>query len=641
MQLSELTVKNWLAFEDASIRLVPNGITMLVGPNNAGKSALLNAIAKVVAPGSTFEGLRLGSGSTRIEATYDVPDRWRDRLLNETFGDHTERWADAGAMRRVAFVFETFRRPAMRLLEVQGTVDGTTLVPVVRFDPNNHKVSSVNWQPIAASQQPRAITLDQAVNIQPSIESLEQFGRAPAISYLEALNEWRSGFYHFLPIRQGGGDQGTASNNTPDLQPRGENLAEHLLWIKINDDRSWDRIKRVVAELVPDVGELSIETSGQPVRVYFDQPGVGKVYLKALGTGVEQLLMIVAVGVRGRTGGTLLVEEPETGLHPEAQRWLLRYLSEWSAQRQIVVSTHSTVFLDRSVDMQAPVYSVRRSCGASTVAESTADPRGVLADLGVRLSDFLSADGVVLVEGKTDVGPLERWFGPEMHNANVRVVVAGGGDSAWDVDRFAGWTQKAQELHAQVLFMRDRDELPDSKVEQLEESGAVVVLRRRELENYFLVPSAIEAVLVKQGVTSCGVVEIEQRLRSLKDALKVRVVLKRLAYDLGSVRPLDRRDVQELLRGRVDLDAVLAKIGSHRVTRQRVRELWRRHRADVDAAWPARWMELVEGSELLDLVWRSNGRRYQKEVGIELAAHVDPPIELADAVGHFLKRLSR
>jgi hypothetical protein len=53
------------------------------------------------------------------------------------------------------------------------------------------------------------------------------------------------------------------------------------------------------------------------MRVVFAS-SAGELNLKDLGTGVEQLLMTLVVGLTEQAPLTLLIEEPETNLNPMA-----------------------------------------------------------------------------------------------------------------------------------------------------------------------------------------------------------------------------------------------------------------------------------------------------------------------------------
>lgn len=41
----------------------------------------------------------------------------------------------------------------------------------------------------------------------------------------------------------------------------------------------------------------------------------------------------------------IFIDEPEQSLHPQAQRALLEVISEYSSDRQIVIATHSPIFV--------------------------------------------------------------------------------------------------------------------------------------------------------------------------------------------------------------------------------------------------------------------------------------------------------
>jgi len=99
------------------------------------------------------------------------------------------------------------------------------------------------------------------------------------------------------------------------------------------------------------------------------------------------------------------MEEPENSLHPKAQRQLLSVIQEISENTQVLVTTHSPVFIDRS-KFENNIILTRTSRG-NTVAK-TFDVNlleSIRADLGIKTSDALLKGGgncAVLVEGKTE-----------------------------------------------------------------------------------------------------------------------------------------------------------------------------------------------------------------------------------------------
>ncbi len=84
-----------------------------------------------------------------------------------------------------------------------------------------------------------------------------------------------------------------------------------------------------MATIVPHIGQLEVRTGGNQMQAVFAAGDV-ELNLKDLGTGVEQLLMTLVVGLTEAPPLTLVIEEPETNLHHAAQRALLGLLKDWS-----------------------------------------------------------------------------------------------------------------------------------------------------------------------------------------------------------------------------------------------------------------------------------------------------------------------
>lgn len=135
---------------------------------------------------------------------------------------------------------------------------------------------------------------------------------------------------------------------------------------------------------------------------------------------------------------------------------------------------------------------VARHEGASQARSLGSDALDALEELGVRLSDVLSADRLLLVEGPTDEALLRVWFPEELANQRVAVVNAVGGDNARYARHLRTWLAEADLLgDRRDLFLRDRDELSEADIKSLEAGGFVCVPLRREIENYLLDAAAL------------------------------------------------------------------------------------------------------------------------------------------------------
>ena len=130
--------------------------------------------------------------------------------------------------------------------------------------------------------------------------------------------------------------------------------------------------------------------------------------IRELGAGVTHVLAISMAAAKAK-GGILIVEEPETGLHPGTQRRLVEALLECDAQT--FITTHSNHILDvRGNDIRRFRIFARSEDGFREV--QALDHRGLEAlwDLGVRPSSVAEANAVIWVEGPSDAIYIRHWF---------------------------------------------------------------------------------------------------------------------------------------------------------------------------------------------------------------------------------------
>jgi len=201
------------------------------------------------------------------------------------------------------------------------------------------------------------------------------------------------------------------------------------------------------------------------------------------------------------------MEEPENSLHPKAQRQLLSVIQEISAETQVIISTHSPVFIDRS-KFENNILLTRKSEG-NTVAKTfdSSILNQIRTDLGIRASDALLKGGgncAILVEGNTEEDGFPifmEMLGMSEFRLGIAIINLGGSDF-----------QKTRNI-AQLLFAYDipcvivldadakkcAEDLLRVKEASLHNIREVICLSRGTIEDYY--PLDIVAQVINQELS--------------------------------------------------------------------------------------------------------------------------------------------
>lgn len=173
-------------------------------------------------------------------------------------------------------------------------------------------------------------------------------------------------------------------------------------------------LKKSIRTFIPEVREVLIRNKEEigslissSCEVYINDGTVTKLDQK--GDGVISLTAISLIQYFSRQGSLgrgliLLLEEPESHLHPEAIRNLKHVLSDISNNSQVIITTHSPIMIDRQNIDNNIIVARNKATPAKNIAE-------IRKSLGIVLSDNLSsAFLVLLVEGESDKKILKTWL---------------------------------------------------------------------------------------------------------------------------------------------------------------------------------------------------------------------------------------
>jgi hypothetical protein len=185
MHLTELAVADFLPYREARLPFGANGLVLVIGPNNAGKSALLAALDVVAGTARGGNWRRAGSTEfARVTATFAIDDDGeRDFILGE--GAHAG-WMEN--LRGIRFEWEDRTASEMLLTsidvvsdrEVIGTIATAeymwrnwSLSTIARSMVFEQPPSDANWELTARIQSGGPLTPEQATGPLPGSVSTE------------------------------------------------------------------------------------------------------------------------------------------------------------------------------------------------------------------------------------------------------------------------------------------------------------------------------------------------------------------------------------------------------------------------------------------------------------------------------------
>jgi predicted ATPase len=644
MKLVRLTLDSYRAFDFADVKIPESGITLIAGSNNSGKTAFLSAIDFVGRGDRYPDEHNLATGRpARIEARFRLSADESSKLLRSTIGHSS-------------FSSTTLQEVSWRFSELRGTLTATEIVTwwspgdeivLARITPvesNGIRLETVNVG--EGGKRPNFELVYRSETTPGDTNILRTTGFIGELGILgDWLNEWAANTYHFKSLRPGSASDTYPGRADAKLTPTGENLPAALNHLLHNEPMAYNRLKDAIQRIVPGVGELQLPQVDDRIRVDFRESRVGgsSLNLKSLGAGVEQLLMALFVGLTGDGASGIIIEEPETSLHPGAQRALLEMMQEWATDRPYIIATHSPVFLDTTERSQ--ILLVTRRSGRSEIQPIGQDSRETLNELGVRLSDVLSASRILLVEGETEERLLHIWFPEHLKTSRLAIVQTIGGDSVRHARHFQRWITSADQLgDRKVLFLRDRDELAPADLQFLESTGLVHVLDGREIENYLLDETALTITLEQKLARNIDSHEVETILRELADGLKRLVILKRVCRRLPAVRLVDNRTRRKLARANAGPDElhseVILRLREGELLASKISEYWAEEESLLLGTWESNWRRLAPGEELLEQIWEHYqlGGYSKLADGPAIAANMaQPPSDLRKVLTEFVR----
>ena len=179
------------------------------------------------------------------------------------------------------------------------------------------------------------------------------------------------------------------------------------------------------------------------------------------------------------------IEEPETRLHVEYQRKLFRFLKEASKNKQVLVATHSPVFVDKAFLDQTYYFSLDEHHRTNIKKVEIGDLKTILLDLGIMPSDFFFANRILFVEGESDklvVAEVAEKMGIDL--TNVSVIPLHGKDNG--CYHLQVWVDASKNTNLPIFLLLDKvagKEILELEKKKLIEKDSYHMLCKAGMEN--------------------------------------------------------------------------------------------------------------------------------------------------------------
>jgi predicted ATPase len=527
MYISGFELRNYKSFHEPRPLVLQPRFNIITGQNNAGKTALLNALS-----------LNFAGNPHRSEKT--VP------ILGATVNSTS--WCDVSITTEPVEVLRILQRPTQsnwwiarpvpqsqfaqgigwsnagqaevqRLL--QNVFSRKTLVFQFSYQANQNQVG--NW---AVKRIPTFGLYDAEgpannrpfanFHVKPDLSFWAGGGGAVTSDTNDfgfvIANYFQPKVYRFSAERFNIGS--SLHGNNPVLRPDAANLPEVLGILQANTHR-FAHFNTLLKTILPQIQHVSVRpaphnpqyveiivwsTRKESERIDLALP------LLECGTGIGQVMAILYVMLHPETAETILIDEPQSFLHPGAARKLVEVLKVHSKQ-QIIIATHSATIIS-AADPETIIVATQAEAETQLEQLDARDSKTLeicLAEIGARLGDVFGADNILWVEGATEALCFPLILNRVAKKALMGTAIVGvrqvgdleGRDAKRVLEIYNSLSKGASFLPPAIGFVLDRECRNSQQQEELNRlsRNLVTFLPRRMYESYLLHPQAIVNVV--------------------------------------------------------------------------------------------------------------------------------------------------
>ncbi|MFC1850959.1 ATP-dependent endonuclease [candidate division CSSED10-310 bacterium] len=455
VRFTSIEFKNFKAFSNFSVRL--SDMNILVGPNNCGKSTIINAFRAL------WSGIRRARSRSAKPIARLGGFRFGYILSEETIPISLENVHTEYEDTDTNVIFRLSNKNKLRLfLPNDG---GVILIPEVEKgrirSPSNFK-----------AEFPVTITV---VPVLGPLEHEEEFVKKETVlrelSTHRASRHFRNYWYYFR-----------------------EEFDEFSLLVK----NTWPGME-IQKPDPPDLLNKTISMFCLENRITRE--------LFWSGFGFQIWCQLITHISRAKNSNIIVIDEPEIYLHPDAQRQLIEILR--FSNPDVLIATHSSEIISEADPSE--ILLVDKSKRSAKRLSDLEEVQRALELVGsiqnITLTHLARNRKVVFVEDEKDFILIRRYakiLGYNELGACTGITpVKSEGFGSWDRIRSVGWGIErtfGKPINISVIY--DRDYYCDKEIEEItdklkEHIQLVHVHKRKEIENYLLEPQIVERALLR------------------------------------------------------------------------------------------------------------------------------------------------
>lgn len=297
------------------------------------------------------------------------------------------------------------------------------------------------------------------------------------------------------------------------LKPDCSNLLQVLNHVSASDPDVMGRINDELRRLMPNVTRLRVPLQpgttvlvGEALESAF--PWLPISWLE-MASGTRHLIAILTLLFVTPRGSVLLIEEPESFLHPQIAFELFLLMDKISTEqdKQIVITSHSPILLEMAGSERLRMLIREDATGQTKIEALTEGAQKRLEQHGILRSYMVTPQkagvvpsGLLLLEGDDDLAVWNKWLeNSGLADLGVMAIKNGNWREGVKMALYLRHLANAGIRSGTFLLVVDSDGNPGRRHDEIFSEGLPEadfhVLQKKELEDYLLDPTAIGNVL--------------------------------------------------------------------------------------------------------------------------------------------------